>query len=82
MHYNNLSTARSDSSCVLAQIESGKWRNYSVFLLAFSATLREGIESVIFLAGVTSSTSATAIPIPGIIGIILGLAVGVFLYYS
>ncbi|KAK9810489.1 hypothetical protein WJX72_011512 [[Myrmecia] bisecta] len=54
----------------------------SVFFLAFSAVFREGIETVIFIAGISASTSVSAIPIPAIVGIIMGCAVGIFLYYT
>ena len=58
---------------------SGWWQ---VFLLAFSTTLREGIESVIFLTGVSAGIDPRSIPIAGIVGILLGLAVGIALYYT
>ncbi|CAK0737138.1 hypothetical protein CVIRNUC_000861 [Coccomyxa viridis] len=58
---------------------SGWWQ---VFLLAFSTTLREGIESVIFLTGVSAGIDPRSIPIAGIVGILLGLAVGIILYYT
>lgn len=51
-------------------------------ILAGSATLREGIESVMFLTGVSQGDGVRSIIIPGIIGVVLGLAVGVLLYYS
>ena len=43
--------------------------------------MREGIESVLFLTSVSATTGAASIPIPGILGIILGIATGVILYY-
>jgi uncharacterized membrane-anchored protein YhcB (DUF1043 family) len=55
---------------------------WSVFLLAASAVLREGIESVIFLAGVGSQTSFKAIPLACLVGLVVGLAVGFLIYYS
>ena len=53
-----------------------------LFLQAFSTTLREGIESVIFLTGVSAGIDPRSIPIAGIVGIMLGLAVGIILYYT
>lgn len=53
-----------------------------VFILAFTTTLREGLEAVIFLAGTTAGGSPESIPIPGIIGLIIGIIVGVLLYYT
>eukprot|EP00775_Hariotina_reticulata_P003265 gene3265-3543_t len=55
---------------------------WSVFLLAASAVLREGIESVIFLAGVGSQSSFKAIPLACLAGLVVGLAVGFLIYYS
>lgn len=65
-----------------ARIDVGKANQWTVFALAFTAVFREGVESVIFLAGVSTTSSWTAIPLAGIVGIVIGLAVGVALYYS
>ena len=53
-----------------------------IFLLAFTTTIREGIEAVVFLAGVSAGTPASSIPIPGVIGIIMGVSVGLALYWT
>lgn len=58
---------------------SYKW---SMFLLAGSATLREGIESVLFLTGVSAGSSVKAVILPGIVGIILGFLCGAIVYFS
>ncbi len=58
---------------------SGWWQ---VFLLAFTTTLREGLESVIFLCGVSAGIDPRSIPIAGIVGVLIGIAVGVALYYT
>ncbi|KAF8056339.1 SHM4 [Scenedesmus sp. PABB004] len=55
---------------------------WSVFILAASAVLREGIESIIFLAGVGSNTSFRALPLACLAGLIVGLAVGFAIYYG
>jgi len=65
-----------------AKIDMGRGNQWSIFLLAFTAVFREGVESVIFLAGVSTTTSWTAIPLAGIVGIALGVAVGFALYYT
>jgi high-affinity iron transporter len=59
-------------------------RNYkwSMFLLAGSATLREGIESVLFLTGTSAGLSVKSVIIPGIVGIVAGSLLGVLVYYS
>lgn len=55
---------------------------WSVFLLAASAVLREGIESIIFLAGVGANTSFKALPLACVAGLIVGLTVGFAIYYG
>lgn len=52
-----------------------------IFILIFATVLREGIESVVFLAGV-GNAKPSSLPLPGIVGIICGVLLGVFLYYS
>lgn len=52
-----------------------------IFLMVFVTVLREGIESVIFLAGV-GNAQPTSLPIPGLVGILCGVMVGFFLYYT
>eukprot|EP00882_Tetradesmus_deserticola_P007742 GHRQ01008152.1.p1 GENE.GHRQ01008152.1~~GHRQ01008152.1.p1 ORF type:complete len:469 (+),score=258.99 GHRQ01008152.1:358-1764(+) len=69
--------AASDSDA--AQHRSQGW---SVFILAATAVLREGIESIIFLAGVGSNTSFKALPLACLAGLIVGLAVGFIIYYG
>ncbi|KAL7906539.1 high-affinity iron permease-like protein [Trichoderma velutinum] len=59
----------------------GDWsRRHVMFLLPFITTLREGVEAVVFVGGVSLSLPATAFPLPVICGIIAGLAVGFFIY--
>lgn len=50
--------------------------------MAFVNTLREGLESVVFLTGVSAGTDPRSIPLAGVVGIILGVLVGVILYYT
>lgn len=65
-----------------AKIDVGRANQWSVFFLAFTAVFREGVESVIFLAGVSTTSSWTAIPLAGLVGVLIGLAVGFALYYT
>ena len=44
---------------------------YALFLMAFTATFREGVEAVVFITGV-SQANPRAIPIPGVVGLALG----------
>jgi high-affinity iron transporter len=53
---------------------------YSMFLLPFVTVLREGIEAIVFVAGVSFSAPATAFPLPVVIGLIAGATVGYLLY--
>ena len=64
------------------QESKSKMGEGGIFLLAFTTTLREGIEAVVFLAGVTAGQSVKSIIFPCIVGVIMGLAVGVVLYYT
>ena len=63
-------------------LQGKKTTNWAIFLLCFSAVFREGIEAVIFLAGVSTTTSVTAIPIAAVVGVICGLACGFALFYT
>lgn len=54
---------------------------WGIFLLVFSTVCREGIESVVFLAGV-GNAQPSSLPIPGVVGFICGIAAGVFCYYT
>lgn len=59
----------------------GEWsRRYAMFLLPFITTLREGLEAVVFVGGVSLSLPATAFPLPVVTGILAGLLVGYLLY--
>ncbi|KAI5057536.1 hypothetical protein GOP47_0027965 [Adiantum capillus-veneris] len=57
-----------------------KRNKYALFLIPFTVVLREGVEAVIFLGGVGLEGSGTAYPIPAIVGIFCGIAVGYVLY--
>lgn len=59
----------------------GDWlRRYAMFILPFVTTLREGLEAVVFVGGVSLSLPATAFPLPVITGILSGLLVGWLIY--
>lgn len=58
--------------------KKGKW---GIFVIAFTTTLREGLEAVIFIAGVSAGLPVSSVPIPAVVGIIMGITVGVILYY-
>lgn len=62
-----------------AQKESrtSKW---ALFLLPLITLLREGLEAVVFVGGVSMNTTAAAIPIPVVVGLICGVIVGWVIY--
>lgn len=49
---------------------------YALFFLPFITILREGIEAIVFVAGVSFSAPATAMPLSAVAGVALGSAVG------
>ncbi|KAB5583664.1 iron permease FTR1 family protein [Coniochaeta sp. 2T2.1] len=53
---------------------------YAMFLLPFITVLREGIEAIVFVAGVSFSAPASAVPLPVVVGLIAGGLVGYLLY--
>ena len=65
--------------CLQLNTKSGKW---GIWVLAFTTTLREGLEAVVFIAGVSAGLPVSSIPIPAVIGIIMGLSVGFILYWT
>ena len=59
----------------------GEWaRRYAMFLLPFITTMREGVEAVVFVGGVSLGYPATAFPLPVFTGILTGLICGSFIY--
>ncbi|KAI3332768.1 iron permease FTR1/Fip1/EfeU [Ustulina deusta] len=53
---------------------------YAMFVLPFITVLREGIEAIVFIAGVSFSAPATAVPLPVVVGLIAGVVAGYILY--
>ncbi|RMD42243.1 hypothetical protein DV735_g2911, partial [Chaetothyriales sp. CBS 134920] len=53
---------------------------YIMFVLPFITMLREGLEAVIFIGGVSGGMSAKSIPLPAICGLIAGIGVGTLIY--
>jgi len=56
---------------------TGKW---ALFLLPLVTILREGMEAIVFVGGVSLGQSATSIPIAAIVGIVCGLICGFIIY--
>lgn len=55
-------------------------QKYIMFLLPFITIMREGIEAIVFIGGVTLALPASAIPLPTVCGIIAGSLIGYLLY--
>ncbi|KAJ3184743.1 high-affinity iron permease, partial [Irineochytrium annulatum] len=53
---------------------------YPFVILAFSVVLREGLESVIYLTGISAGEHPSAIALPGLIGIAGAITVGVMIH--
>ncbi|KEZ46533.1 Plasma membrane iron permease [Scedosporium apiospermum] len=56
------------------------FEKYSMFLLPFITILREGIEGIVFVAGVSFSAPVSAIPLAVLAGFLLGAAIGYAVY--
>jgi high-affinity iron transporter len=55
---------------------------YATFALAFITVAREGIEGIVFVAGVSFSAPASSVPLPVIVGLSAGCLAGWILYKS
>ena len=53
---------------------------YAMFMLPFITVLREGLEAVVFIGGVSLSQPATAFPLAVISGLGAGCLIGYFIY--
>ncbi|KAG7097627.1 hypothetical protein E1B28_004959 [Marasmius oreades] len=58
----------------------GKTGRWVLFILPLITVLREGIEAIIFVGGVSLGEPATAIPIATIVGLICGCVCGFLIY--
>jgi high-affinity iron transporter len=74
----NLKQAHGDQ--VPRQPNSRSSNKYALFLLPLSIVVREGVEALIFLAGVGLQGSAKAVPIPAVLGALCGILTGYLLY--
>jgi FTR1 family protein len=68
-----------DKDSKAKETKNMKW---SMLLLSGSATLREGVEAMLFLTGTSAGLSVKSVIIPGIVGIIVGSLLGVAVYYT
>ena len=59
------------------------WRSkptWIVFSIPLVTTLREGLEGVVFIGGVSLGLPATSIPLPAILGLAVGFGIGVLVW--
>jgi len=54
----------------------------ALFTIPLITTLREGLEGVVFIGGVSLGLPATSIPLPAIIGLAVGLGIGWLIFRS
>jgi high-affinity iron transporter len=59
---------------------AGKSRKYAMFILPFITVLREGLEAVVFVGGVSLTEPATSFPLAVVCGIAAGVLVGYLIY--
>ncbi|KAK0663637.1 Plasma membrane iron permease [Lasiodiplodia hormozganensis] len=58
-----------------------RWaEKYSMFMLPFITVLREGLEAVVYIGGVSLGLPASAFPLAVVCGLAAGLAIGYILY--
>ena len=72
------SDARADNlPDVDGKAKTGKW---VLFILPLITVLREGLEAVVFVGGVSLGQPATSIPVAAIVGLVCGFIVGLIIY--
>lgn len=54
----------------------------ALFTIPLITTLREGLEGVVFIGGVSLGLPATSIPLPAIVGLAVGLLIGFLIFRS
>ncbi|WFD21124.1 hypothetical protein MCAP1_003381 [Malassezia caprae] len=54
----------------------------AMFVIPLVTTLREGLEGMVFIGGVSLGLPASSIPLPTIVGVLAGLLVGFVIYRS
>ncbi|PWN48126.1 iron permease FTR1 [Violaceomyces palustris] len=52
----------------------------AIFTIPMITTLREGLEGVVFIGGVSLGLPASSIPLPAVVGLVVGLGVGWFIF--
>ena len=58
-----------------------RWcEKYAMFILPFVTVLREGLEAVVFIGGISLGLPAVSFPLPVVTGIGVGCLIGFFIY--
>lgn len=58
-----------------------RWlEKYAMFFLPFITVLREGVEAIVFISGVSFSTAPSEVPLSVVLGLSLGATVGYVIY--
>jgi len=74
--------ARDNSNAKLGSRFKAWGEKYAMFLLPFITILREGLEAIVFVGGVSLGLPASSIPLATICGLAAGTAVGFIIYKS
>ncbi|KAA8893663.1 plasma membrane iron permease [Sphaerosporella brunnea] len=81
LRVNKMQDAWREKLAVKSQSGVSGWgKRYAMFLLPFITVLREGLEAVVFVAGVGLTQPATAFPLPAITGLLAGSVIGYVIY--
>ncbi|KAM0748648.1 iron permease FTR1 [Meredithblackwellia eburnea MCA 4105] len=75
----NKKVAASEDAKDRSEGNTGKW---ALFVLPLITVLREGLEAVVFVGGVSLGQTARSIPLAAIVGLICGLIIGYLIYAS
>jgi FTR1 family protein len=65
----------------ITSLEMTGRNRYALFILAFSAVFREGVETVLLITGI-SRGNPESLPIPGLLGIFIGVIFGYFVAFG
>ncbi|KAJ3157507.1 high-affinity iron permease [Irineochytrium annulatum] len=76
--YSDAATSSTDAESVAARKSSGGSR--ALFIIPFVTVLREGLEAMVFLGGITISADPGSIPLAAACGILSGLIIGYIIY--
>lgn len=71
-----LDTTYSNKNMAWSSRLSDWTKKYAMFVLPFLTVVREGLEAVVFVGGVSFSAPPTAIPLPVITGLLAGMFIG------